>query len=885
MGPWRRWFTRDRADTDHARELEAVRAILIDEYLERGLSPDEATRQASLKLGNTTRLREEVYMMSIDVVLQDLRYAFRQLRAAPGFAVVIVLTLALGIGANAAIFSVIRAALLRYLPVPQADRLVFLNTTNSVQAQSGDGDTSLTDFIFEQLRHRSEVFTNLVAFAPLRSDKVAVRYQADPEEADVELVSGDFFSGLGVQPALGRTFTLADETTHASVAILSYDFWARRQNRDPLVLGHAIAIRGVPFTVVGVAARGFAGVEHERSSDVYIPLQTRPDLQPWGAAATGGLSLYGVSPRWWCLKVIGRLAPGIPPQAATARMDPIFNRAGLAGITKQYPSAQQPHLYLTPVRGIDGMRDDYGRPLAAVMAMVVTVLLIACLNIGVLLAARHRARHREFSVRLAIGAGRARLFQQLVIESLVLVGLGTALAWLFAIWASGALAGWSGLGLNFAPDAAVLAATVALAAVITIALGLAAVPGLARLRLANVLRAAISTTPDARSLRMRQALLTLQVGLCLALLVGAGLLVQSLRNLDDTDLGFRPAGLLVFGVGPQNVEPAQAQQLYGRLLAVFRAVPGVESVTLMRNRLGSGWSSNSSVMIDGADPKGDGNAHVRWNPVGPDYFHVLQAALVLGRDFMDADSSAAPRVAIVNQTFATQFLAGREALGHALTLGTAPPARIVGVVRDIKYTGTREKAQPMAWIPYTQASAAGQMQFEARTFGDALSLLPALRGALHRVAPDLPVLQPSTQEAEFEQSYSDNRIAGRLGVFFAVLAVLLVSTGLYGTLAYTVNRRTPEIGVRMALGAQRGQVLWMVLRASLGVCVSGIVIGVPLALASTRLLSAMLYGVRPVDPVVFGLAFAGLLAVALAASWIPARRAVSIEPLLALRRD
>lgn len=563
MGRWPRWFTRDRADADHAREFEAHRAILVDENLARGLSPDEARRQASLKMGNTTQLREDIYSMRVDVLVQDLRYAIRQLRAAPGFATVIVLTLALGLGANAAIFSVVRAALLRYLPVPQADRLVFLNTTNSIQAQSGDGDSSLTEFIFEQLRHRSDAFANLVAFAPLASKKVAVRYGTEPEAAGVELVSGDFFSGLGLRPALGRTFTLDDEINHAPVAILSYEFWARRQNRDPQVLGHAIAVRGVPLTVVGVAAQGFTGVEHERSSDVYIPLQTRLDLQPWNASASGGLSLYGVSPRWWCLKVIGRLKAGVTPDVATARTDPIFNRAGLEGTTQKYPAGAQPHLYLTPVRGVDGMQDDYGRPLAAVMAMVATVLLIACVNIGVLLAARHRARQREFSVRLAIGAGRARLFQQLLVESLVLVGLGTVLGWFFATWASAALADWSGLGISFAPDSAVLAVTTVLAAVITIAFGLAPVPSLARLRLANTLRTATSTTPDRHSLRVRQLLLALQVGLCLTLLVGAGLLLRSLRNLDDTNLGFQPRGLLVFGLGPRTPRPPRRNNSMG----------------------------------------------------------------------------------------------------------------------------------------------------------------------------------------------------------------------------------------------------------------------------------------------------------------------------------
>jgi predicted permease len=409
-------------------------------------------------------------------------------------------------------------------------------------------------------------------------------------------------------------------------------------------------------------------------------------------------------------------------------------------------------------------------------------------------------------------------------------------------------------------------------------------PALARLRLANGLKDSTSASRTPQSLRVRHVLLALQVGLCLTLLVCAGLLLTTLRNLQGADLGFRPAHLLVFGIAP-HAETPDMPGLYRTLLTNFRALPGVEGVTLMKNRLGSGWSSNASITVDGTDPKGDGNSHVRWNPVGPDYFHVLQASIVLGRDFTDADSATSQHVAIVNRMFVGEFLSGRVAVGHQIGIGGGTPAKIVGVVRDIKYTGTREESVPMAWLPYTQVASANEMQFEIRTHGDSLALLPELRGVLHQVAPDLPPLQPMTQDAQFEQSYKDNRIAGRLAVFFALLAALLVATGLYGTLAYTVSRRTGEIGLRMALGAARGQVIWMVLKTSLVVYLLGTAVGLPLAISGAHLLTALLFGIGAANLSTFVLAGAGLALIVLGASCIPARRAVSIDPLIALRHE
>ncbi|HEV2690237.1 MAG TPA: ABC transporter permease [Bryobacteraceae bacterium] len=422
-----------------AREMDAHIQMQTEDNLRLGMSPEEARRAAVLKFGGVESTKESYRdqrgLPQLDLLRQDLRYAVRQLRKTPGFTVVVILTLALGIGANTAIFSVMNVALLRALPVHDPGQLVFLNTTLSFGAQSGDGDTSLTKYIFEQLRSQRQVFSDVVAFAPISNQKVGVRYGQEPEEALVEEVSGNFFSGLGVGAAAGRTFRMDDEADHAPVAVLSYTYWTQRCGRDAAVLSRPLYVKGIPFTIVGVAAAEFIGVEHRRVTDVWIPLQTRGELQPWGQPPGAGLSLYGSAHNWWCLKTIGRLQPGVSEKQALAQLQPVFQRAALEGAVRD-PKFDKPQLYFTPARGIDGMRDSYRQPLTILMVMVGLVLVIACANIALLFIARNAARRREFSLRMALGGNRARLFRQLITESMLLVTMGAGLGWLFALWAS-----------------------------------------------------------------------------------------------------------------------------------------------------------------------------------------------------------------------------------------------------------------------------------------------------------------------------------------------------------------------------------------------------------------------------------------------------------------
>jgi len=825
-------------------------------------------------------------------LLQDVRYGIRMLAKNPGFTAVAVLTLALGIGANTAIFSVMNAALVRRLPVTNPERLVRLHTTDQPPNTTQDGynDTSLSEPVFEQLRQQHSVFSDLVAYVPLSDRTVAVRIGDEPGEANVDMVSGNFFSGLGVRLTRGRGFTLEDETRHTQTAVLSYAYWTRRFGRNPSVLGQTLYVKGVPFAIIGITPREFAGVGEAAPTDIWIPFQTREDLKPWGRSPGSKDSLYG-NPMWLFLLMIGRLQPGVSGQQALAQLNPVYQRTLVASGAKPDPKAQPVELYFSPVRGIEQVRENYEKPLVVLMAMVGVVLVIACGNVAMLLVARNTARRQEFRLRLALGATRFQLFRQLLTESLVLVGAGTALGWLIAGWATEALVAWAGLDFDVSPDHGVLAFTLALSALAALLFGLAplrnavrAAPGFIRTP------SAASATRDKERQRRGRAMMAFQIALCLALLVCSSLLVRTLRNLETLDLGLRAQGLLVFGITPPQSLRTDAEVIhfYQSLTDRLRALPGVESATLMENRIGSGWSNNTTAYVDGAQAQGFSYSTMRCNSVGPDFFHVLRVPILMGRDITDRDSAAAPKVVIINRTFADRYLAGRHPLGHHVALDRGPKAdqyTIVGVVQDSKYTSVGETARPMAYFPYTQIPGPSTMHIELRTEGYPTTLLPVVRRAVAEFGPDLPLLEPMTQQEQFEKSYTDERLSARLAISFGFLAALLVATGLYGTLSYRVSRRTAEIGVRMALGAQRRQVLWMVLRESLTVSVAGLLVGLPLAVAGARVLRSMLFGLGPGDPLAFTAAILGLAVVVLAASLIPAQRAARVDPMVALRYE
>src|SRR3954470_13014787 len=707
----------------------------------------------------------------MNTLVQDLRFGFRQLRRTPTFAIIAVLTLALGIGANTAIFSVMNAVMSRGLPGSNPDRLLFLHYRDQPErsSQTGYDDASISEPVFEQLRQSQRVFADLMAFVPLSAGKIGIRFGNDLQQGRGDMVSGNFFTGLGVTLVLGRSLTLDDEKKHAQVVILSDSYWATRFARDRNVIGQTLYIKAIPFTIVGVAAPGFTGLQRRTAVDLWVPFQDRPDLKPWGASPQDQVSMYG-SPDWFFLMMIGRLNSGISERHALAEINPVYRDVIERTLGKQTKKENKIELYLTAARGIEGLNSDYKQPLYMLMGMAGLILVIACGNVAMLLIARNSSRTREFSVRVALGGSRGQILRQLLTESTVLVSAGALLGWLFAESATSALAAWSELQVSLAPDRTVLFFTIGISVAIAVLFGVAplrtATAAPAALALKN---SAISSQQDVSKVRGGKLIVALQMSLCLVLLVGAGLLLRTLQNLGRANLGFRAPGLVVFGIEPpSNVRgDKQVAQFYAALMERLRTLPDVEAATVMGNRIGGGWSNNTAVHVDGADPTPGKFPHVRWNPVGPEYFHVLGATARLGRDIGQADMTSATRVAVVNQTFVDRYLAGRSPLGHQIALEGREnkfeePYSIVGVFPDIKYTSVREKPPAMAWVPFTQVPGVGGMQVELRGRANAVALLDDARRVVGEFGPDIQVLEPMTQVEQLQESYSSEQLFSRL---------------------------------------------------------------------------------------------------------------------------
>ena len=819
------------------------------------------------------------------IVLQELRYAVRQLFNSPGFAITVVLTLALGIGANSAIFSVMNAVLLRGLPVPNPQELVYLHVPNGQPdgaGNTGNSSTSFSEPVFEDLRHDHRAFTDLIAFVPLAIGKVAIRFGDTPEEAEGDMVSGNFFSGLGISPSRGRGFTLEDEKAHSQVAVLSYAYWTRRFARNPSVVGHTLFIKGTAFEITGIGPEGFFGLEPGQSTDFWIPLQNRPDLNAWGTAPEYN-TLYG-TPTWWCLQLIARLGHGVSQSQALAEVNPRFQRVAYTGLSAPDPKAPKVTLVFQPARGIEGLDtgSNYKTGVTVLMTLVSLVLIIACTNVAMLLVAKKSARQREFSLRLALGASRWQIFRQLLLESILLVSGGAILGWMFALAATHALAAWSQIESGLAPDASVLLFTFAISALASLVFGLAPLIPALRVPVVSALKSSGSTSYRTRTGKWGgNVVMATQMTFCFVLLVAAGLLLRTLRNYESTNLGMRAKGVLVFGITPQKTaSTSQNLQFYRALLDRLRTLPGVESATYAENRPGSGWSDNNAAMIDGVK-RPYSEAPLRSNDVGPDFFHVLGVPVIAGRDISDSDTEAAPRVVVVNETFAKKLMPEVNPLGHQL--GDKVRRTIVGIVKDSKYTSVDESPIPMAYYPYTLATGITHLEVELRVSGRATDFLPSIQRAVRAIDPNLPLENPMSQQAVFEQSYAQQRMFSRLSAFFGLLAAFLVAVGLYGTLAYRLARRTSEIGVRVALGARPSGVLWMLLWENLQVTAIGLAFGLLIALISAGLMKSLLFGLQPHDPITFIAAFLIVIAVSAAASFLPARRAASTAPMQALR--
>ncbi|HEY1903466.1 MAG TPA: ABC transporter permease [Terracidiphilus sp.] len=896
MGLFRRILALGRRSSlgrENESELREHMQMRIDANLAKGMSREEAVREARLRFGNLIVYKERVEAedaaLGLDSFFRDMRYALRGFAKSPGFTAVAIVTLALGIGANTAIFSALNAVLLKMLPVRDPQQLYTVSLVNGGTqppntSGTGYGNTSFSYPVFQALRQRSDVFADLIAHVPLGYGKVPVRFGDTPTERPGEEVSGNYFSGLGVPMALGAGLTETQEREHSPAAVISYRFWQETFARNADAIGKTLYIKSVPFTIVGVTAPSFDGVSHSGAVDFWIPLQTNPQLNAWGEPASD-VSRLG-SPKWWDLPMLARLRPGIQPDQAQRILQPTFWQAAGEGAGQLDPKRWPAHLGFDPIRGIPGAQDRYREPLEIMMALVGLVLLIACTNVALLVVARNSARQREFAVRMALGARAARVFRQLLAESSLLVGAGAALGWALAVGATRALAAWARIDSGLAPDWRVLIFTLVLASLSAFAFGLIPMRGTMRIAIEQELKSGSRNTSQNRGrVRSGNAAMALQIAMCLTLLVASSLAVRSLLNYERQDLGMQAESLLVFDVNPQSVpNDAQAFLFYQRLLDRIQAIPGVQAVSLVRLRPGSGWLSSGGITLDGVVPREASGSRdgVLANDVGPGFFQTMGIPLLQGRDIAAADKAGSPLVAVVNEEFARRFLPN-GALGHRID--DHPGSEIVGVVKDSKYKEVAERVGPTVYYALAQRGMTGQITVEVRAASSPMALLAEIQRATRELDPNMPLQKPMTQATQFEESYLTPRLFSRLAMGFGLLAAFLVATGIYGTLAYRVQRRKGEIGVRMALGASRASVLRMVLRESLWLALAGFAVGLPLCFAVSRLLRTQLYQLDALDPVSLFSAAAITLFVVLGAALFPARKAASVNPTDALRAE
>jgi predicted permease len=828
---------------------------------------------------------------------QDLRYGVRQLRHSPGFTAVAILSLALGIGANSAIFQLIDAIRLRTLPVRNPWELVTIDFPQNSMRSGWFSFRSarLTYGLWQQIRAQQEAFTGVLAWSATRFNLAAggeVRY------AEGMYVSGEFFRHLGVDAVLGRTFTAEDDSEACANpgAVLSYAHWQREYGGSPAVLGRTISLDGHPFPVVGVTPPEFFGVEVGNRYDVAVPLCADSLL------AEDKKGRIPIPAAWW-LSMMGRLKPGwtvaradshlrtIAPGIMRATLPPSYR----ADAAKRYLANK---LAATPAgTGVSGLRREYERPLWLLLATTGLVLLIACANLANLLLARASVRAREVAVRLAIGASRGRLVRQLLAESLLLALLGAALGAMLAQVLSRGLIAFISTGGNpvfvgLGVDARVLGFTTGLAVITCLLFGLAPALRATHLSPVNAMRAGgRGTTAGRERFGLRRALVATQVALSLVLLVGALLFVRSLRNLVTTHAGFQAEGVLEVNLDLSR--PAYSKErlrvVNRELLDRLSSRPGVVSVAQVwfTPISGSGWNNN--IGVDGAPAEASGKESF-FNSIGPGYFRTMGTALIAGRDFNDRDTLTSPAVAIVNQTFASKFFGGANPVGRTFRreaeAGKQEPFyQIVGLVENTKYYELREEFLPVGYFPLAQdADTRAESTFVLRTRGSVGELMKHVKSAVAEVSPVINI-ELRSMSRQLEESLLRERLMATLSGGFGLLAGLLATLGLYGVIAYMVARRRNEIGVRIALGADRGKVIRLVLREASLLLVVGLSAGAALALWAGRAAATLLFGLKPHDPVTMLAAMAVLVLVALASAYGPARRAADLEPMVALRDE
>ena len=900
LGEWGRRFgmllRRDGVANELQDEMQLHLDLRRQQQMEAGVMPQDAGAAAHRRFGNPTLLREQSYTAWgwnwLEGLLQDTLYGLRAMLRSPGITIVALLSLALGIGANTALFSLMDAVMLRSLPVKQPQQLVMLSGGYASGITSDFGITYLYSYPFyRELRKQNQVFSETAAILSMRSDvhgTVSGRNQAEPMH--VQLVSGTYFSLLGVEAIIGRTLTDQDDSTQGDhpVAVVSYSWWKKGLARDPDVLNRTLKIADTTYSIVGVAAPEFFGTEVGQSPDIWIPMSMVEQVPPHFKGAYSDNfteSLY----------ILGRLKPDVSMAQATTNVNLLFQqilrqfRGSLSqDDVKALKEAQVP--LSSMATGLSGLRQEFSDPLKILMGIAGLVLLIACANIANLLLARSTARTREFAVRQAIGAGRGRLVRQLLTESMMLALAGGALGVAFAAGASRLLVrmvsgGPETIPLDVSIDTRMLLFTLAVTLITALLFGSIPAMRATRLELTQSLKDRQGAAPVRGKGLLAKSLIVSQVAFSLLLVVAAGLFLRSLVNLTRVDLGFDKQNVLFLhldesSAGYKDDDP-RIYALYRQITETVNALPGVHDAGFSSFVFHEG-SWNGTVQVEGAEkPSG---VDVKHNVITDGYFSALHIPLLTGRDFGPQDTATSQRVAIISERMARTMFPKGNPIGRHYSMGDKDKTEVIGIVKDVKFLSLQEDPETLDYVPATQHPMY-LGDFVVRYTGDVSSVSSAVRQTIREIDHTVPITDVTTMDEWVARSITDQRVVAQLSTFFGLLAIFLSAIGIYGLMSYVVSRRTNEIGIRMALGAERMHVRWLVLRQVLALVAIGIAIGVPAALLSSRLVASMLFGLRATDAASLLAAVAVMLAIAALAGYLPARRASRIDPMVALRYE
>jgi predicted permease len=877
-----RIWRRKQFEADMTAELRFHIESYVADLVRCGVSPEEAERRARVEFGSVEASKDECRqawgLQRLDELRADVRLTFRTIRQSPGFAAIAVVSLALGIGANTAIFGVLDAVMLRLLPVRDPSRLVF------VQMAGEAGHDGPPYPLFELLRDQATSFEAAGAFSLSDMELTVDRGR---EMARGVWVSGNFYEMLGVRPLMGRGLTASDDRMDGAAAVISRAYWQQRFGGDPAIIGRTLSVHGHGVAIVGVMPTEIMTLIPGYPVDIAVPMTLSDPEKLRDRTAT------------WLLAA-ARLKPGVETEQARAEADALF-RAYMADVQMAPEVRKRLFRYMDvapAARGLNGLRRQFSQPLTALMILAGLVLLAACVNMTNLMLARAVARQRDFAIRLAIGAGRWRLVRQNATEALVLAGAGAMLGIVLAHEGQTALAAFfaernNAIVLDLALNARVLLFTLSLGVLSALAVGIA--PALRATRLdpgAGLQGGSRGVAGNRVFMKLGRALVVVQVALSMVLLTGAGLFLQSLRQLESVDVGFVREGILTLEVAPEQRLQGSSEWLVAQeeILERVRRIPGVRSAGLTTISPMSGRDRGAFVEVSGFVPQTERDKNIHMAAISPGYLETLGVPVLLGRDFTAGDQGSSLKVAILNETAARFYFGNTNPIGGKVRFTNYPRHdllyEVVGVVRDTLHDNLRDPASRFIYLPVPQAvEPIRRIGLAARCAGDAARFSEQVRRQMESAHPALLVASASTMEKQIEQTLLRERLVATLSTAFGTVALVLASIGLYGILAYAVTRKTNEIGIRMALGATRSGVVWMIVREGFALAGGGILIGVPVVFAIGQVAKALLYGVEPFDPLALASAALLLLVLAGVAAILPGRRASLLDPSTALRRE